>query len=59
VLFGVATMGVLAYDAEMASEISGRITRILIANDQDVEKGAPLLLIDPPISCRCGRHGHR
>src|ERR1700735_922359 len=38
---------IFAYSAEMASEISGRIVQILITNDQDVAKGAPLLLIDP------------
>ncbi len=32
---------------QMASEISGRIIQILITNDQDVAKGAPLLVIDP------------
>ena len=31
----------------MASEISGRIVQILVSNDQDVAKGAPLLVIDP------------
>jgi membrane fusion protein, multidrug efflux system len=39
--------GIFAYSAAMASEISGRIVRILITNDQDVAKGAPLLVIDP------------
>ncbi len=38
---------VFAYDAAMASEISGRIEQILVANDQDVLKGTPLLIIDP------------
>src|SRR6202522_3291615 len=38
---------IFAYSAQMASEISGRVVRILVANDQDVAKGAPLLLIDP------------
>src|ERR1700749_3285849 len=38
---------IFAYSAELASEISGRIVQILVTNDQDVEKGAPLLLIDP------------
>jgi multidrug efflux system membrane fusion protein len=31
----------------MAPETSGRIVQVLIANDQQVEKGAPLILIDP------------
>jgi multidrug efflux system membrane fusion protein len=38
---------IFAYSAAMASEISGRITQILVTNDQDVAKGDPLLLIDP------------
>jgi multidrug efflux system membrane fusion protein len=38
---------IFAYSAEMASEISGRIVQILVSNDQDVEKGSPLLIIDP------------
>src|ERR1700685_1814683 len=38
---------IFAYSAEMASEISGRIVQILLTNDQDVAKGAPLLVIDP------------
>src|ERR1700679_860272 len=38
---------IFAYSAEMASEIGGRIVQILVTNDQDVAKGAPLLLIDP------------
>jgi membrane fusion protein, multidrug efflux system len=38
---------VFAYSAAMASEISGRIVQILVTNDQDVAKGAPLLVIDP------------
>src|ERR1700721_1100444 len=38
---------IFAYSAEMASEISGRIVQILVTNDQDVAKGAPLLVIDP------------
>src|SRR5260370_10616938 len=36
-----------AYNAAMASEISGRIVQISVTNDQDVAKGAPLLVIDP------------
>src|ERR1700685_4054170 len=38
---------IFAYSAAMASEISGRIVQILVTNDQDVAKGAPLLVIDP------------
>src|SRR5882757_585464 len=38
---------IFAYSAAMASEISGRIVQISVTNDQDVAKGAPLLLIDP------------
>ena len=38
---------IFAYSSEMASEISGRIVQILVTNDQDVAKGAPLFLIDP------------
>src|SRR5271154_1262088 len=38
---------IFAYSAEMASEIGGRIVQILVTNDQDVAKGAPLLIIDP------------
>src|ERR1700742_808107 len=38
---------IFAYSAEMASEISGRIVQILVTNDQDVAKGAPLIVIDP------------
>src|ERR1700742_759019 len=38
---------IFAYSAEMASEISGRIVQTLVTNDQDVEKGSPLILIDP------------
>src|ERR1700721_571905 len=38
---------IFAYSAAMASEISGRIIQILVTNDQDVAKGAPLLAIDP------------
>jgi membrane fusion protein, multidrug efflux system len=36
-----------AYSAEMASEISGRILRVYVTNDQPVLKGSPLILIDP------------
>src|SRR5580692_6247744 len=38
---------IFAYSATMASEINGRIVKVLIANDQFVKQGAPLLLIDP------------
>jgi multidrug efflux system membrane fusion protein len=38
---------IFAYSATMASEINGRIVKILIANDQMVKQGDPLLLIDP------------
>src|SRR6201996_5762844 len=38
---------IFAYSSEMASEISGRIIQIPVTNDQDVAKGAPLLLLDP------------
>src|SRR6202166_4943831 len=38
---------IFAYSAAMASEISGRIVQILVTNDQDIAKGAPLLVIDP------------
>ena len=38
---------VFAYNAEMATEVNGRIVKILINNDQDVDKDAPLLMIDP------------
>jgi membrane fusion protein, multidrug efflux system len=38
---------IFAYSAAMAPEISGRIVQVPIANDQQVEKGAPLILIDP------------
>jgi multidrug resistance efflux pump len=31
----------------MVPEISGRIVQVLIANHQQVEKGAPLIAIDP------------
>src|SRR6267154_6861523 len=38
---------IFAYSATMASEINGRIVKVLITNDQTVKKGDPLLLIDP------------
>ncbi len=38
---------IFAYSAAMASEISGRILTVLVSNDQEVEKGAPLIVIDP------------
>jgi multidrug efflux system membrane fusion protein len=36
-----------AFSAAMASEISGRILRVYVSNDQVVSKGSPLILIDP------------
>src|SRR5580692_12150699 len=38
---------IFAYSAAMASEINGRTIRVLISNDQHVEAGQPLILIDP------------
>jgi membrane fusion protein, multidrug efflux system len=38
---------IFAYSATMASEINGRIVKVMIANDQLVKQGDPLLLIDP------------
>src|SRR3984885_15279125 len=38
---------IFAYSATMASEINGRIVKVLIANDQAVKMGDPLLRIDP------------
>jgi multidrug efflux system membrane fusion protein len=38
---------IFAYSATMASEINGRIVKVLITNDQLVKQGDPLLLIDP------------
>jgi multidrug efflux system membrane fusion protein len=38
---------IFAFSATMASEINGRIVKVLIANDQKVKQGDPLLLIDP------------
>jgi membrane fusion protein, multidrug efflux system len=38
---------IFAFSAAMASEINGRIVKVLIANDQHVEAGAPLIVIDP------------
>jgi len=38
---------IFAYGAAMASEINGRIVKIMITNDQRVKQGDPLLLIDP------------
>jgi multidrug efflux system membrane fusion protein len=38
---------IFAYSAAMASEINGRIIKVLVTNDQHVEAGAPLILIDP------------
>jgi multidrug efflux system membrane fusion protein len=37
---------IFAYSATMASEINGRIVKVLIINDQVVKQGDPLLLID-------------
>jgi membrane fusion protein, multidrug efflux system len=36
-----------AFSAAMASEISGRIVRVYVTNDQPVAKGSPLILLDP------------
>jgi multidrug efflux system membrane fusion protein len=38
---------IFAYSAAMASEISGRIVRVLVVNDQQVAPGDPLVMIDP------------
>jgi multidrug efflux system membrane fusion protein len=38
---------IFAYSATMASEINGRIIKVLVSNDQAVKQGDPLLLIDP------------
>jgi multidrug efflux system membrane fusion protein len=38
---------IFAYSATMASEINGRIVKVLITNDQIVKQGDPLLQIDP------------
>ena len=38
---------IFAYSATMASEINGRIVKVLIDNDQTVKQGDALLLIDP------------
>jgi multidrug efflux system membrane fusion protein len=38
---------IFAFSATMASEINGRIVKVLIASDQKVKQGDPLLLIDP------------
>jgi membrane fusion protein, multidrug efflux system len=38
---------IFAFSAAMASEINGRIIRVFVTNDQRVEAGAPLILIDP------------
>jgi membrane fusion protein, multidrug efflux system len=38
---------IFAYSATMASEINGRIVKVLITNDQLVKQGDALLLIDP------------
>ena len=38
---------IFAYSAALASEINGRIVQVLVTNDQEVAKGAPLVVIDP------------
>jgi multidrug efflux system membrane fusion protein len=38
---------IFAFSAAMASEINGRIVKVLNTNDQHVEAGAPLIVIDP------------
>ena len=38
---------IFAFSATMASEINGRIVKVMITNDQQVKQGDPLLLIDP------------
>jgi membrane fusion protein, multidrug efflux system len=38
---------IFAFSATMASEINGRIVKVLLANDQTVKQGEPLLLLDP------------
>lgn len=38
---------IFAYSAAMASEINGRIVRVLVSNDERVATGQPLILIDP------------
>lgn len=38
---------IFAFSAAMAPEINGRIVRVFVTNDQHVEAGAPLILIDP------------
>ncbi len=38
---------IFAFSAQMASEINGRIVKVLVTNDQHVEAGAPLIVIDP------------
>jgi multidrug efflux system membrane fusion protein len=38
---------IFAFSAAMAAEINGRIVKVLITNDQHVEAGAPLIVIDP------------
>jgi multidrug efflux system membrane fusion protein len=38
---------IFAFSAAMAPEIGGRIVQVLIANDEQVQKGAPLIVIDP------------
>jgi len=38
---------IFAYSSTMASEINGRIVKIMVTNDQPVKQGDPLFLIDP------------
>jgi multidrug efflux system membrane fusion protein len=38
---------IFAFSAQMATEVGGRIVQIGVANDQEVQKGAALLVIDP------------
>jgi membrane fusion protein, multidrug efflux system len=38
---------IFAFSATMASEINGRIVKVMISNDQTVKLGDPLVLIDP------------
>jgi membrane fusion protein, multidrug efflux system len=38
---------IFAFSAAMAPEVGGRIVQVRIANDEQVQKGAPLIVIDP------------
>jgi membrane fusion protein, multidrug efflux system len=38
---------IFAFSAQMASEINGRVVKVLVTNDQHVEAGAALIEIDP------------